>query len=165
MCGTRFRSTQIQVADKFAGKGHVRDKPNRGVPAPLNAYVAPAVTVEDLDFLMCELKKYRVTPRCYGMLRHLAGMPPAARLAANLRSVLAIMAKKEVANLLVDGFTDDERAVLLEADTHLPEKAARITAYALFDVEERGKLADVLEAAFRSARTKKRGALEEGVFR
>ena len=120
--------------------------------------VAP--THERLTLLLSETLRLRLSPRCYGILKKMAGMSPDRRLALNLRMVADLMCEVEIKDVLRDGLTPGERAALIEIDTAQTSTVVRQTAHALFDIETRAVYCEIFRSRFRQRRTCKTEMLE-----
>ena len=131
------------------GKGFQRPKPILGKTVPGERLEKIATTVPRLEQLLTEIMERRLTPRCYGLIKKLAYIPPAIRLAMNLKTLLGLMCQHDIQSVLTDGLGGDERDVLIEIDASGMSLGSRRTAHALFDIEQRIKLVDGLGGMFR----------------
>lgn len=107
-------------------------------------------TRTEIQVLLSEMKKARVSAGTASLVRRLAGYPPALRLALNLKSLLGQSALKVVDNVLVDGLSSVEKKALVELDTRLSVQAREI-AHGLFNVQERWMLRRALAKKFEEA--------------
>ena len=129
------------------GKGFAKPKPVLGMPNPIEPLEQIATTAQRLERLLAEVLERRLSPRCYGLFKKLAYMPPVVRLVLNLKTVLGVMCSKDIENVLLDGLSKDERDVLSEADASGMSLESRRTAHSLLNIEARIKFINIFGCA------------------
>lgn len=118
-----------------------------------------ATTPPRIEQLLTEI--LRLSPRCYGMMKHNARIQPAYRLSAHLKTLVDMMASKDSDDVLQDGLTDDERAVLTEIDGSGISLESRRTAHSLLNVETRSRVFGMLHRVYRDLKLRKNHVLED----
>jgi len=110
-------------------------------------------TEQDIRDLLQEAKDKRVSDKSWQMLLTLSFIEPAYRLALNMKKTLNMMAERRVsADILADGLTDSEKAMLVELDQRYLSPDARRTARCLLNVKERWLLRKSTYGLFSAAR-------------
>jgi hypothetical protein len=154
--------TEEEIMGKGRRKGFRRKKRPISDPVALDTLDPIATTVERLEMLLGEILQHKqLSPRCYGMMKHLAHMPPAVRLATNLKTVLDVLMTKEVSNMLQDALTRDEREVLMAIDASSMSLESRRTAHSLLNVDTRVREMTALHKLFRDMGTRRSHVLED----
>jgi len=106
---------------------------------------------QELKALGAELREFGVSFSVRVMMAQLAARPPRVRLAANLKTVVSLMAKAPVYNILTEGLTPEEHAALVELDMRGLSIGARQTAHGLLNVHERWTMLRSLRRLFKQA--------------
>ena len=106
---------------------------------------------EQLRELGREMINARVPEDARLLLAKLAILPPAARLAVNLRILVSRMVNKPIYNVFRDGLTPSEHAALVELDMRGLTLQSRETAHGLLNVHERWCAIKSLRRLFRQA--------------
>lgn len=127
---------------------------DRTVSPPPERLVHVEVTVDDLTLLFSEIRRRRLTPRCYGLFLKLAQLPPVRRLALNLKVVLDRMAAQPVSSVLPDGLETDELEALKEVDASGMDMPLRQAAHSLLNIEQRAQMLECVGRTFREQRTR-----------
>ncbi len=125
-------------------------------PLEIPAWQDP--TQDDLSRLLREGATASLTPRCLGMLRLLAGMPAAARLAYNLRGTGSLLAARDAPDYEY-GLSDNELEAMYELELSVVTPEARRTAWALLSIHTRRQFVLAFGKEFerlRAGRNKKR---------
>lgn len=86
------------------------------------------------------------------LLRNLCTMPPAARLARNLKTLLTLLAKQPVRDIMRDGLTEEERYLLLDLEHGGATSQLRAVAQGLLHIQERQQLAQLAQEIFQHER-------------
>ena len=141
-------------------KGFAKPKPDLSAAQPVDRLERIATTEPRLEILLIEMTRHGRSKRCYESIKRLAAMPPALRLAINLKTCLQLLADKGVENVLRDGLTRDELETLKEIDSSGITTESRRTAHSLMDIEARIQLVTVFKGMFRDMRTRKQHMLE-----
>ena len=110
-----------------------------------------APSQDDLKRLLLEARDRKLSARAMGLLSRLAQLPPALRLAHNLRVYLGEAVQNRVDNVLTGGMSKLEREVLSELDLAQLSLQSREIAHGLFNVHERWILKRALSAKFDEA--------------
>jgi len=103
-----------------------------------------------------EMKFATVSEQTKTVIGRLAVLKPEDRLAQNMCTLVKLMRKSPVYNILTEGLMPEEHAALVELDLHVLSIAARETAHGLLNVHERWCAAKELRRVF------KRAALSDG---
>jgi uncharacterized protein YjgD (DUF1641 family) len=106
---------------------------------------------EEIERLLAEMQRRRFAQDWITMLQELGTMSADVRLAVNLKRLLALNLKHPVDNILTDGLTNEERMMLLNLDSVLPQDLREI-AHGLLNVHERWVMARAVAKYFRLAK-------------
>ena len=136
-----------------------KDKRDSGSTYTIAHMREVSLTVPRLESLLNEIRKHKLSPRCYGLFHDLAAKTPAVRLVVNLKVMLGLLYDHVVENVLIDGLTGDERKALIELDSSGVPTGVRETAHALLDIESRVALAKSFSGVFRNLRVKRKAKL------
>ena len=142
-------------------KGFSKQKPEKQQPVPLNKMEQIATTSARLERLLAEILETRLPPQCYGTIKRLAHIAPAYRLLLNMKAVLTLLCARNIENILQDGLTEDERAVLMAIDASGMSIESRRTAHSLFNLIARAAVVRALDGMFRDMRTRRNHVLED----
>lgn len=119
--------------------------------SPERVWAKSFPVAEDIERLLVELQRRHFTQDWIGMLHELGTMSADVRLAVNLKRLLALNLKHPVDNVLTDGLTQEERLMLLNLDSVLPQDLREI-AHGLLNVHERWVMARAVAKYFRLAK-------------
>ena len=136
-------------------KGFQKPKPNKSGKIPVSSVEKISTTNDRLEKLLGEVVEKQLPRAVYEYLKRLACMPPAVRLAVNLKDTISLMSDQDVTNPLVDGLPSDVREVLIAVDSASISLESRRTAHSLFNVEARVKVIETMSGYFRDTRTRK----------
>jgi len=142
-------------------KGFESKKPDLSEAPPIGKLNSIATTIPRLEKLLAEILKFGLSPRAYGMIKRYAQMPPTYRLAVSMKTVIGLMADKDVADVMSEGLTKDERGTLVEIDGSGMSLESRRTAHSLLDIEYRTRLVDTFGRIFRDTRTRSKHMLKD----
>ena len=142
-------------------KGFDSPKPDLSVVPPIEKLNSIATTAPRLEQLLAEILKHRLSLRAYGMMKRYAQMPPAYRLAVSLKTVIGLMADKDVTDVMSGGLTKDERGTLSEIDGSGMSLESRRTAHSLLDIEFRTWQIDAFSRIFRDMGTRSKHVLTD----
>ena len=106
---------------------------------------------EEIERLLSELRRRRFAQDWIAMLHELGTMSADVRLAVNLKRLLALNLKHPIDNVLTDGLTHEERMLLSNLDSVLPQDLREI-AHGLLNVHERWVVARAMAKHFRQAK-------------
>ena len=139
-------------------KGFAAPKPEISSDIPVERVEQIATTSARLEELLGGVLQRRLTPRCYGLFKRLAHMPPEIRLAYNLKVVIQRLCDKDLVGVN-DGLLEDERAALVEVDASGADMDIRRTAHSLLNVDARHKFIEAFAGTFRDMRTRSQHVL------
>ncbi len=111
---------------------------------------------DELTIFVQETKK-ALPEGSFRLFERLAKLPPARRLAVNLKCLLDLMAKREVTNILRDGLTDQERNALIDLQVKNMTPRIREIGHGLLCIDERFEFVELLGLRFKDLVTKKGG--------
>lgn len=137
----------------------------RGHPDRLDQVyrVAPAGSLHDDELGLFLQEARKILPdQHFRLMEKLAHMPPARRLAVNLKSLADIMAEREVTDVAQDGLTEKERGALIELHRRGATPRVRQIASALLAVEERSDFVGYMGRCFKDLVTRKGGYIQNG---
>lgn len=135
-------------------KGFPSPKPDLSQPIVIEQLDPIATTTGRLELLLAEILRHRLSPRCYGVIKNLAQMPPAVRLALNIKTVVNQLSQFNVSDVLSTGITRKEREVLEEIDASSISSEARRTAHSLMSIDVRANVISSLRGVFKDMRTR-----------
>lgn len=127
-------------------KGNVKND-----TSPERVWAKSFPVAEDIERLLTEMQRRRLAKEWVVMLHELGTMSADVRLAVNLKRLLALNLKHNVDNVLTDGLASDERALLSQLDSVLPQDLREI-AHGLLNVHERWVMARAVAKSFRLAK-------------
>jgi hypothetical protein len=100
-----------------------------------------------------------ISKQSFGLFDRLSKLPPARRLSVNLKTLLDLMASKDVVEVLRDGLTQQERAALIELHTNEATPKMMEIAHALLCIDERDEFICSAGQTFKDLLTKHGGFL------
>lgn len=142
-------------------KGFDAKKRDLSVVPPIGKLNTIATTVPRLEKLLAEILALRLTPRTYGIMKRYAQMPPTYRLAVSLKTVVGLLASKDVTDVIREGLTKDERDTLIEIDGSGMSLESRRTAHSLLDIDFRTRQLEAFGRIFRDMRTRSKHVLTD----
>lgn len=119
--------------------------------SPERVWAKSFPAAEEIERLLVELQRRRFAQEWITMLYDLGTMSADVRLAVNLKRLLALNLKHPVDNVLTDGLTNEERRLLSQLDSALPQDLREI-AHGLLNVHERWVMARAMAKCFRLAK-------------
>lgn len=108
-------------------------------------------STKELEALGIELVGLQISEESRAIFARLAVLTPEQRLAKNISTLIALMCKSPVYNILTEGLTPEEHAALVELDLHVASLSVRETAHGLLNVHERWCAAKELRRLFKQA--------------
>jgi hypothetical protein len=142
-------------------KGFPSPGPDLSQPIVIEQLDPVATTEGRLEQLLVEIKKHRLSPRCFGLMKRYAQMPPAVRLSVNIKSVVDKLSTGDIQNVLLDGLSQHERDVLEELSVAGVSRDAQRTAHSLLNIDVRANVVAALRRTFKDMRSRRRHTLKD----
>lgn len=119
--------------------------------SPERVWAKSFPVAEEIGRLLDEMQRRRLAKEWIYLLHELGTMSADVRLAVNLKRLLALNLKHPVDNVLTDGLMPEERTLLSQLDSVLPQDLREI-AHGLLNVHERWVVARAMAKSFRLAK-------------
>ena len=127
----------------------------RPAQEPAKVWSQTAISKEEVVKLGKTLRDSGVSTRTRILLAKLANMPPPIRLSVNLKTLMNLMIKERVRNVLTEGLTPDEHSALVELDVRGLPSTMREVAHGLLNVHERWQAMKALGRMFRESHSRR----------
>ncbi len=114
-----------------------------------------------MTIFLQETKKV-LSGNSYHLFERLAKLPPARRLAVNLKCLLDIMAKRGMTDIMREGLTNPERDALIDLQIKNTTPRIREIGHGLLCIDERFEFAGLMGPHFKNLVTKKGGFIHDG---
>ena len=115
---------------------------------------------DELTIFLQEAKK-ALSNGPFKLFERLARLPPARRLAVNLKSMLDLAAKQDISDVLREGLDKQEQHALTELQVKNLTPRLREIGHGLLCIDERFEFIELMGTRFRELVTKKGGFIND----
>ncbi len=98
----------------------------------------------------------------FKLMERLSRLPPARRLAVNMKAMLDRMAQAEVCDVFRDGLDEKEQTALIELQVKDASPRMKEIAHGLLCIDERSAFVQSMGSMFKNLVTRKGGYIQNG---